>query len=357
MNSNSKKSGADAQEINMKILIFKIKDEVGYFFTQWRIILGIVLLGALTGLTYSYFKKPLYVATCRFVLEDEGGGGGAGLGQYAGLASMVGLDIGGGGGIFQGDNILELYKSRMMLQKTLLTPVVCNGKRILLIDRYIDFNNFRSKWEDKPALKNISFATNKPFNRIQDSLVTLFINDINKESLIVNKPDKKLSILEVQVKTTDEFFSKSFNNMIVKNVNDFYIQTKTTKSIQNLKVLQHQTDSVRAILTNSIYKNATVMDATPNLNPNRILLRAPGQNSQMNAEANKAILSELIKNLELAKISLRKETPLIAIIDNPIYPLEKIKVSKVLSAFYGITVSLMLTLTFLYLRRKALLNV
>lgn len=45
---------------------------------------------------------------------------GAGLSQYASLASMAGIDLGGSssGGIFQSDNILELYKSRLMIEKS-----------------------------------------------------------------------------------------------------------------------------------------------------------------------------------------------------------------------------------------------
>ena len=38
-------------------------------------------------------------------------------------------------------------------------------------------------------------------------------------------------------------------------------------------------------------------------------------------QANTAILTELVKNLELAKLALRRETPLIQVIDKPIFPL------------------------------------
>ena len=37
---------------------------------------------------------------------------------------MMGLDVGGSGGLFQGENILELYKSRSMIAKTLLTEII-----------------------------------------------------------------------------------------------------------------------------------------------------------------------------------------------------------------------------------------
>jgi len=77
-------------------------------------------------------------------------------------------------------------------------------------------------------------------------------------------------------------------------------------------------------MNGAIFSAAAVSDATPNLNPTRQVQRAaPMQRSQFSAETNKAILSELVKNLEMSKISLRKETPLIQVIDKPVYPLAK----------------------------------
>ena len=52
-----------------------------------------------------------------------------------------------------------------------------------------------------------------------------------------------------------------------------------------------------------------------------------------------AILTELVKNLELAKLALRRETPLIQVLDKPTFPLEVDKVGKlkglVLGGFLG----------------------
>src|SRR3546814_7090606 len=69
-----------------------------------------------------------------FVLE--GGDSKGGLSQYAGMAAMVGVDLGGGtSGLFQGDNIFELYKSRRMLTQTLLSKTHSDSSE-LLIERY-----------------------------------------------------------------------------------------------------------------------------------------------------------------------------------------------------------------------------
>lgn len=331
---------ADNDEISLKELIIKLKEWIHFLKGKWYWIILVALVGGVLGVVYSMYKKPMYTAVTTFVLED-GDGGGGGLGQYAGLASMVGINIGGGGGtsIFQGDNIIELYKSRTMIEKTLLTQVEVNGKKDLLINHYIDFNQMREQWAKKPALAALKFdnARDSSFTRLQDSVLLSVIQNITKTQLTVEKPDKKLSIIQVSVKTSDEGFSKAFNEQLVRKVNQFYIDTKTKKSLEQITVLQRKTDSVRSVLNGAIYTAVAVADNTPNVNPTkRVLTMVPQQRSQITAETNKAILGELVKNLELSKLSLTKETPLIQTIDTPIFPLQKEALGKAKGGAVGV---------------------
>ncbi|WP_457126089.1 Wzz/FepE/Etk N-terminal domain-containing protein [Mucilaginibacter sp. HD30] len=322
-----------------------------YLMSKWLLIAAITFVGVLFGLIYTYYKPTIYVADTTFVLEDNDKSGGL-LGQYGGIASMVGIDVAGGNnGIFQGDNILELYKSRNMIRRALLSSIE-NTTNKKLIDYYIDFSNLKKQWTS-PSLKYINFDVkpNISFSRLQDSVIDKITDDISKNNLNVSRPDKKLSIIEVETKSTDEFFAKNFNLQVVKTVNDFYIETKTKKALQNLSVLQKQTDSVRNILNDAIYNTGSTTDATPNLNPNKQVLRIPIQRAQINVETNKAILTQLVQNLELAKISIRRETPLIQIIDQPIYPLVKEKTGRVKGMIvggflFGLISTLLFTLSF-----------
>lgn len=358
-----KESTIETDEISLKILSAKLGEWYTYLMSKWLLIVVFGMLGGGLGFAYAWFKKPMYTATTTFVLEEGDKAGG--LGQYAGLASMVGIDLGGGGGgIFQGDNIIELYKSRSMVEKTLLTKVNLDGKDQLLIDIYLDINNKRKSWKTNPNLEKLKFNANVSLieksdtiksaiyeKRLRDSVIGKAVEDINKNYLKVEKPDKSLSILEIKFKAPNEFFAKSFNDNIVQNVNDFYVQTKTKKALENLAILEHQTDSVRNVLNGAIYQSAAVADATPNINPTRLVLRAPAQRSQFNAEANKLVLSELVKNLELSKLTLRKETPLIQIVDKPIFPLYSERISEIVGIIIGIALSLFFIITYLLFRR------
>ncbi|MEY2671303.1 MAG: hypothetical protein RLZZ577_1619, partial [Bacteroidota bacterium] len=141
-------------EITLKELLEKANEWYSYLLSQWKIIVLAGVIGAALGLTYSIYKKPIYTATLSFALEDEKGGGMSGA---LGLASSLGLDLGGGsgGGAFSGANLTELFKSRSMVEQTLMQPVLAGTDTISLAEMYIKNNEWRKEWNEKPKLKAI----------------------------------------------------------------------------------------------------------------------------------------------------------------------------------------------------------
>ncbi|WP_426668545.1 lipopolysaccharide biosynthesis protein [Mucilaginibacter sp. McL0603] len=354
MTQINNEKGTATDEISLREVILKISEWRKYLRSKWKIILIACLVGGILGLGYSYRKKTIYNANLTFALQDDNTTS-RGLGAAAGLASQFGLDLGGnnGGGAFNGDNLLELLKSRSMIENTLLTPVSINGKTQTLAELYIDFNHLRDDWTNAP-LKDVKYLPNvdrSKFTLSQDSVLGSFYSAILKQNLKVEKADKKLSIIAIDVSSKNELFSKYFTEVLAKTVSDFYIATKIKRSAQNVNVLQHQTDSVRSELNSAIHGVASSSDANPNINPALQILRVNSQKRQIDVEANTAILTELVKNLELSKVSLRKETPLIQVIDTPILPLEKVKVGKLKGIVFGGFIAMFLTVIVLTARR------
>jgi uncharacterized protein involved in exopolysaccharide biosynthesis len=327
----------DNDEISLKELIQKIQEWIAYLKTQWKLIIGIAALGGIIGFVYASFQKPNYLATTTFVLEEDKGGGG--LGGAMGLASSFGFDLGGGGGgLFTSSNIIELMKSRLVVEKTLLNPVQVAGKEMSLVDYYIQINELKEGWAKKPALANISFPINADrtkFSLEQDSILQTISAGLTKNNLVIAQKDKKVSILSLTVKTESELFSKLFCEQLLKETSDFYIETKSKKSRLNVDILQHQADSIRAELNSAITGVATASDNVYNLNPALNVKRTPSTRRQVDVQANTAILTQLVAQLELSKVSLRKETPLVQLIDRPILPLEKDKVGRLKSLILG----------------------
>jgi hypothetical protein len=286
---------------------------------------------------YASFQKPSYLATTTFVLEEDKGGGG--IGGAMGLASSFGFDLGGGGGgLFTSSNIIELMKSRLVVEKTLLNPVQVAGKEISLADYYIQINELNKDWSKKPALANINFPVNADrtkFSLEQDSILYGISSGLTKNNLVIAQKDKKVSIISLTVKTESELFSKLFCEQLLKETSDFYIETKSKKSRLNVDILQHQADSIRAELNGAITGVAAASDNVYNLNPAFNVKRTPSTRRQVDVQANTAILTQLVAQLELSKVSLRKETPLVQLIDRPILPLEKEKLSRLISSVFG----------------------
>ena len=235
--------------------------------------------------------------------------------------------------MFAGDNLLELMRSKSMIKKTLLTQVDAKGKQQALADMYIDFKDLREEWED-PVLQRIEFTNVSKLSFKQDSLLNRFYRAILAENLSVERKDRKLSIIVARVNSEDELFSKYFVEVLVRTVADFYVDTRTKRETENVAILQHQTDSVRRRLNAAISGSATSADANPNPNPALQILNVPAQSRQVDVQTNTAILSELVKNLEAARVALRRETPLVQVIDMPDLPLEASK----MSVFKGVVV-------------------
>jgi len=343
---------SNSDEITFKDLVVIVKSYWAYLLSKYKVILLIGVLGSCLGLAYSFVKKPIYTATLTFALEDEKS---SGLGGALGLAGQLGLDIGGsGGGMFEGSNIIELFKSRTMIKETFLTPIKSNGKTITLAEMYIRDHEMRENWVDKPKLKNLEFlplSDRNKFTREQDSILEIMYTSISKSGLSVIQRDKKTSILAVEVKSINEVFSKAFTEALANVVSEFYIDTKSKKARINMTILQRQLDSIRGELNGSISSVAVANDRTFNLNPALNVKRVPSIRKTVDVQANTAILTELVKQTELAKVTLRKETPLIQIIDRPIYPLDKERFGKFKGIIFGGFLAGLMAVLFLIFKR------
>ena len=333
--NNSTETAQD--EISLKELIQKIQEWIAYLITQWKLIIGIAALGGILGFTYASFQKPSYKAALTFALEEEKSGGG--LGSAMGLASSFGIDLGSGaGGAFSGANLIELMKSRRLVEKTLLSPLTIEGKTISLADFYIQFTKMNKGWSEKPAMKNVNFPVNadrKKFSLQQDSVLKNLYLGLLKTNLTVSQKDKKVSILSIEVKSENETFSKAFTETLAKETSEYYVEIKSKKSKMNVEILQYQADSIRNELNGAITGVASATDNVFNLNSAMNVKRTTSARRQVDVQANTAILTQLVAQLEMAKVGLRKETPLLQVIDAPILPLEKEKVGRLKSLVLG----------------------
>jgi hypothetical protein len=341
-----------SDEISLQELIQQMGETWGYLKTQWVKLLLLGLLGGLGGFFYAKYQKPEYTAKLTFALA-EGGDKVGGLGS---IASQFGLDIMGGssGGAFSGDNLLELMKSRLLIEKTLLTVVDSSGKQKLLINQYIDFHKPKNPKPRKPTDPvAITFTADKVdperFTLAQDSFLGKVCEDLAKDHLTVSKVDKKLAIVSVTFKGRDEWFAKYFTQVLTQNVTEFYVETKTRQMRKNVTMMEHKVDSVKQALGRAMYGVASEVDGNQFLV--RGVAKVPQAKKQLEIQVLSTMYGELLKNLELSRALMAKEQPLIQLIDQPRFPLEKNSTPKTIATLSCSILFIFITIFTLVVRR------
>ena len=122
-----------SEEIFFISFVKKLIKAFKYVKTKKLIIFSGGFLFAISGATYVYFTSPKYTARVTFFSDNDKGGK---LGGYASIASQFGIDLGSGNeGAFTGDNLIALFKSRVIIEKVLFSKFD-STKNIDIIDQY-----------------------------------------------------------------------------------------------------------------------------------------------------------------------------------------------------------------------------
>ena len=317
-------------------LINSIKDWFTFLLSNLKGIFIITSIFLSLVLLFNFIKSPVHYARTSFVLDSESSSNS--IGDIASLASLAGINASSfidASSLFQIDNIQELYRSNSMIKQTLLTDSDFGNERSLLIDRLASNEKIDKKW-DKLNIDFSSYNSKSNNLRIHDSILNEVVKIIKEKYLLVDKPSRKTTILEIGFDHKDELFAKSFNENLVSIVNDFYFKTKTQKTGENLKILERQADSVKKVLDKSILFLAEKDQSIPNPNPLTKVSLVPYQKALVDVQANGAIYQQIVTQLELAKVTHRNNTPLIQIIDKPVLPLENSRLKLFECFVYGI---------------------
>jgi uncharacterized protein involved in exopolysaccharide biosynthesis len=333
-------------------LVTNIKARFSFLWLHWKLLFVMGTLGGLLGVGYSVIKKDTYTAATTFVVEDNKSSGG---GIASALAGQFGIDLGGlsgGSGVLQGDNVLELLKSKSLLKKALLTSYDSSGK-MTLADAYASAYGYTNKWANsKEVGRMVNFSSKKGvFTRLEDSLLHVILKRITEKELSIAKPDKKLSLFSLEITTRDEQLSQLLCQRLLTVTTGFYIDTKTKRVRGNVERLQQRVDSIKAVLNNKTYTaisaNRELLDANPAFSQGgEMQVEVTGRDKMVQA----AIFGELTKNLEASKTALLQETPTIQVVDTPEMPLKKNEINWLLALIIGAAVATFITALYLFIK-------
>lgn len=301
----------------------------------WVAALTFGLLGGMYGL----LTKPSYLGKGSFILEEKAMGAG-----LSGLASQFGLDLGsimgGNTNIFTGENVIDILKSQKVIEEVLLTPIDSTSGSPTLADHYLDFMNWREKY---PQMRDIKF--NKPGNEIlKDSVLQLMHEKITEKQVSVDRINKKGSIIEIQTISGSQIFSKLFTERLLHATLNMYADIKTSAARANVERLQKRADSLSRVMNVKTYEAASlqVLDANIAFKSTAVPTEISGKEKMLVF----TLYSEVIKNLEVAKMALMNQTPIMQKLDSPKYPLKDLNKEwwklMIIGAFIGFGISFFL---------------
>ena len=314
-------------EITLTDIWIKVQEWSAFLWKRKAWIIAVAFLFAIGGYLKVKLTKPVYSATLTFSLE-QGGSGGSSL---SGLASQFGFSMGGnGGGMFSGENLLTLMKSRRLVEDVLLTPVSLNGDSVLLINQYVStWPELKEHWDSTGLYP---FDAQKAKQRAQDSALGVIYFAIAEKSLGVSKQDEEQSFVSISYSGHDEAFTGAFVEQLASQATEFYIESKTANNRANIAKLQRRVDSVTSELEVAMVSAGRANDA--NMFTVQSAAKVSSLEKQMKVTMLTTLYGELVKNLELSKTLAAREEPLITVIDRPHYPL-RVRESGLKAALFG----------------------
>ena len=325
----------NSDEISLSELIQKVKGWFSFLKTQWKKILLVGFISGCIGFVFAWMQPIKYTANISFIVEEGKSNSGGGL---AALAGQFGFDVSGGAGnsIIAGDNILLYLKSESLIRATLLSPFD-SSKNYSLADKYADVYSLRKSWEKNSKIGKLYFPSNnsKGYSIKQDSLLKGIISNILLKQLSVERPEKKATFIVAQVTFNDQILAKLFCERLVYLTTEKYVDIKTTRQKNNVNKLQYRADSLEHLLNLKTYTSTESLKKLMDLNP---LFRSEATSVEISGRDKmviQTIYGEIVKNLEIARVTLNQETPVIQVVDSPYLPLKKNKTSKLISLIVG----------------------
>ena len=312
---------------------------------KWWVFALIGLIAGIAGIFYAKSQKPQFESRLTFAIDA---GSNDGLSGAMNLAAQFGFGFGSGQSMFDGDNIMEIMKSRRMIESVLLSVDTFNGKAFTIVDFYLETSDIRETLNKKPRLKNISFPVGckkETLSYLQDSILNNVYLSFASNYISAARPDRKLSIYEVRINNVNEKFAKDFTDRLVAATSNFYTEITSKKDKETLEILEKRVSSLRGNVGSSIDEKAANQDA--NVNPAFAANQSPLLKQQYNMQAYGEAYKEMFKTLEIARYQYLKKIPLLQIIDPADYPMKRIMPGKLKTGILFSVIAVLLSLLFL----------
>ncbi len=342
----------DDEEVSMKDLFEKGKEYFYEILRNWWLVL-LIALPILAFFLYQAVTTPTtYKADLTFMVEEDAGP------KLGGMANILGSFGLGGGTTYDLDKIIELLKSRKIIQSALFEKTTIDGKEDYYANHLIRKYDYHEKWaDDTTGIKNFLYvrdnidAFTNPENRVLKILYSDIIGNPaeGKPSMLESEITVLSGILTLSFTSVDQNISVRFLKLLYEKLSKYYVDKTVEKSRETYELIKSKTDSIKGVLDSKEYQLANFKDTQ------RGLYLKTKQLKEMQLERDVRMLNvmygESIKNLEMAEFALSNKTPFIQAIDLPIAPLKPQSSSILMAIITGLMIGGILGVGFVFIRK------
>lgn len=363
----------EEKELSLKDIVFLVKD---YFreVIRYKYIPLLVMIPFAIYFIWDAKTTPLmFSGNLTFMInEDEA----EDIGGLSGLLGTLGIKAPGTGGSEHNlEKVLQLFRSRRIVENTLFQKVKIEGKldyignHILdiyggineLTEDYESFNGLIKKrgWVDF-VRENDNFRLKSDSIQGFGKLENIVLNDLlydrvtgNPElgisPMIGSAIDENSGIMNLSASTLSEELTIIFLEKLYDQLSDYYINKTVEKQLKVYGILQAKNDSILQVLALADYALADFEDSNRNLTT----IKGEIKRTRLRRDAKimEIMYGESIKQLEMAEFSLKRKTPYVQLIDWPKRPINPKGKSLLMGLIYSIILGMILGITYIIVRK------
>ena len=314
---------------------------------EWKLVLKWCGVAVLVGLVVAFSIPKEYSSSALMASEKQGAASGGGLSS---LASLAGINLGGitsGSDAFYPDLYPDVVSSTPFVVDLFSVPVEFKYKgETMSSDLYTYLKEYtKSPWWN--AVMQLPFKVLgwgiglirgeeedvEGYAELNPKELTLEQEKIAKaiREIVTVSVDKKTSMITIATMTQDPHVAATVTEVVMERLQEFIASYRTDKSRHDLEYFQQLYDESKEEYYAAQQRYARYSDA----NQGVVLQSVRTESERLQNEMNLAyqLYNSCAQQLQVAKATVQKETPVCTVLEPPTVPTKRAKPSKVTILF------------------------
>jgi uncharacterized protein involved in exopolysaccharide biosynthesis len=332
-----------------KDLKVNLLEAIRVVYKERILIFSIVFVFMLFGIAYAFLGRKEFLSSGRILPELQTKMGGN-LSQFAGLASLAGVDLSsmGAGGMdaVRPDLYPDVLSSTPFFIKLMELPILTVDNDSMRFEQYYHLVLEDSKEPTEKQLKRFPVKAEGIIliNRLEETRIKSLRRRISSGI------DKKSGIITISVKMPDPVVAAKIASFAMSYLMEYVKEYRTEKLKQDVSYLQDQLEAAKGNYYTNQVKKARYTDQFQEMR----LQTADVQRERIDAEyrLSSSFYNELLKKYEEAKFKLHQETPIFKVLEPPVVPNKKSEPKGIVVIFFSSFIGVIMATFIAFLRKS-----